>query len=66
MVSRPVLADWVQSWAPAVTGTLVAAGIAYPWGFYVFAAAAVLAVATLVTVPHAISMAPAKATAVGS
>lgn len=40
---------------PAVTGGVVAAGIAYPWGFYVFAAAGVLAVAALVTVPHAIS-----------
>ena len=28
---------------PAVTGTLVAAGIAYPWGFYVFARRGVLA-----------------------
>jgi MFS family permease len=49
---------------PAVTGTLVAAGIAYPWGFYVFAAAAVLAVAALVTVPHAIAAAPGRETAV--
>ncbi|MGX5716356.1 MFS transporter [Arthrobacter sp. MAHUQ-56] len=40
---------------PAVTGGLVAAGIAYPWGFYVFAAAGVLAVVALVTVPHAIA-----------
>jgi MFS transporter, AAHS family, benzoate transport protein len=45
---------------PAVTGGLVAAGIAYPWGFYVFAAAAVLAVAALVAVPQAISTAPAE------
>lgn len=37
---------------PAVTGTLVALGIAYPWGFYVFAAAAVLAVLALIAVPH--------------
>ncbi|WP_211877376.1 MFS transporter [Pseudarthrobacter albicanus] len=47
---------------PAVTGTLVAAGIAYPWGFYVFAAAAVLAVAALAFVPHTIT-APAGAEA---
>ncbi|WP_431229847.1 MFS transporter [Paenarthrobacter nicotinovorans] len=37
---------------PAVTGTLVAAHIAYPAGFYVFAAAGVLAVVALVLVPH--------------
>ncbi|MFE4837022.1 MFS transporter [Arthrobacter sp. NPDC056691] len=49
---------------PAVTGTLVAAGIAYPWGFYVFAAAAVLAVAALVAVPHAIAAAPGREPAV--
>ena len=47
---------------PAVTGTLVAAGIAYPWGFYVFAAAAVIAVAALAIVPQRISHAePAAA-----
>ncbi|MFC4397047.1 MFS transporter [Arthrobacter sedimenti] len=39
---------------PAVTGTLVAANIAYPWGFYVFAAAAAIAVVALVAVPHTI------------
>ncbi|MCY1228645.1 Gentisate transporter [compost metagenome] len=50
---------------PAVTGTLVAAGIAYPWGFYVFAAAAVLAVAALALVPQAVTAAAGKRTAVG-
>ncbi|WP_104175174.1 aromatic acid/H+ symport family MFS transporter [Arthrobacter sp. Y81] len=50
---------------PAVTGTLVAAGIAYPWGFYVFASAAVLAVAALVLVPQAVTAAAGKRTAVG-
>ncbi|MDE8587077.1 MFS transporter [Arthrobacter sp. NQ4] len=40
---------------PAVTGGLVAAGIAYPWGFYAFAAAGALAVVALVTVPQVIS-----------
>jgi MFS family permease len=50
---------------PAVTGTLVAAGIAYPWGFYVFAAAAVLAVAALALVPQAVSEAAGKRAAVG-
>lgn len=39
---------------PAVTGTLVATGIAYPWGFYVFGAAALVAAAALVTVPKVI------------
>lgn len=50
---------------PAVTGTLVAAGIAYPWGFYVFAAAAVLAVAALVLVPQTIAAKSGSAAAVG-
>lgn len=36
---------------PSLTGALVTAGIAYPWGFYVFAAAALLAVVALATVP---------------
>jgi MFS family permease len=40
---------------PAVTGTLVALGAAYPWGFYVFAAAAVLAVLALAAVPHMVA-----------
>ncbi|SDL55500.1 Sugar phosphate permease [Arthrobacter sp. ov407] len=40
---------------PAVTGALVAAGIAYPWGFYVFAAAAVLAVIALAFVPQTVA-----------
>lgn len=50
---------------PAVTGTLVAAGIAYPWGFYVFAAAALLAVLALVTVPHAVAPGPGQPSDVG-
>jgi MFS family permease len=36
---------------PTFTGLLVTAGIAYPWGFYAFAVAAVLAVLALATVP---------------
>ena len=36
---------------PTITGAPVTAGIAYPWGFYVFALAAVLAVLALATVP---------------
>ncbi|MBX7443141.1 MULTISPECIES: aromatic acid/H+ symport family MFS transporter [unclassified Arthrobacter] len=39
---------------PAVTGALVAANIAYPWGFYVFVAAAATAVVALAAVPHTI------------
>ncbi|WP_458108179.1 aromatic acid/H+ symport family MFS transporter [Arthrobacter sp. R3-55] len=44
---------------PAVTGTLVAANIAYPAGFYVFAAAGLLAVAALFLVPHEVKAADA-------
>jgi AAHS family benzoate transporter-like MFS transporter len=36
---------------PSITGALVTAGIAYPWGFYVFAGAALLAVVALAIVP---------------
>ena len=36
---------------PTITGALVTAGIAYPWGFYTFTLAAVLAVLALATVP---------------
>jgi MFS transporter, AAHS family, benzoate transport protein len=36
---------------PSVGGALVTAGISYPWGFYAFAVAAVLAVLALATVP---------------
>ena len=36
---------------PSISGALVTAGIAYPWGFYVFAIAAGLAVLALATVP---------------
>ncbi|WP_433862596.1 MFS transporter [Streptomyces sp. L7] len=36
---------------PAVTGTLVTLGLAYPGGFYVFAATALLAVAALSIIP---------------
>ncbi|WP_142057275.1 aromatic acid/H+ symport family MFS transporter [Pseudarthrobacter sp. B4EP4b] len=42
---------------PALTGGLVAAGIAYPWGFYVFAAAGALAVAALLAVPRVVAAA---------
>ena len=36
---------------PFLGGALVTAGMAYPWGFYAFAIAAVLAVLALATVP---------------
>jgi MFS transporter, AAHS family, benzoate transport protein len=36
---------------PSLGGMLVTAGVAYPWGFYAFTLAAVLAVLTLATVP---------------
>ena len=36
---------------PTVGGALVTAGISYPWGFYAFSLAAVLAVLALATVP---------------
>jgi AAHS family benzoate transporter-like MFS transporter len=42
---------------PSITGALVTAGIAYPWGFYVFAGAALLAVLALATVPAHMSRA---------
>ncbi|WP_374111556.1 MFS transporter [Paenarthrobacter sp. UW852] len=45
---------------PAVTGTLVAANIAYPAGFYVFAIAGLLAVAALVLVPREVKTAVAN------
>ena len=37
---------------PAVTGALVTADLAYPWGFYFFAVVALLAVAAMVVVPR--------------
>ena len=36
---------------PFLGGLLVSAGVAYPWGFYAFSVAAVLAVLALLTVP---------------
>ncbi|PCC50730.1 MFS transporter [Brevibacterium aurantiacum] len=39
---------------PFITGTLVTAGIAYPWGFYLFAVVAVLGFAAMVIVPMAV------------
>jgi len=49
---------------PFLGGALVTAGIAYPWGFYLFALAAVLAVVALSVVPaHVGSPVPARPTA---
>ena len=46
---------------PSLAGALVTAGIAYPWGFYVFAVAALLAVAALAVVPaHMRATAPVE------
>ena len=43
---------------PFLGGALVAAGLAYPWGFYIFAIAAVLAVLALSLVPAHVRDAP--------
>ena len=43
---------------PSLGGALVTARIAYPWGFYAFAVAAVLAVLALLTVPASTAAAP--------
>lgn len=40
---------------PSIGGAMVTAGIAYPWGFYGFALAALLAVVALATVPARIT-----------
>ncbi|WP_166970029.1 MFS transporter [Brevibacterium atlanticum] len=39
---------------PFITGALVTAGIAYPWGFYLFAAVAVLGFASMAIVPRSV------------
>ncbi len=44
---------------PFLGGALVSAGIAYPWGFYIFSVAAVLAVLALALVPAHANEAPA-------
>jgi MFS family permease len=46
---------------PFLGGALVTAGVAYPWGFFVFAAAAVLAVLALLTVPAHLDHEPVAA-----
>ena len=45
---------------PFLGGAMVTAGIAYPWGFYGFAVAALLAVVALSTVPAHIDQAAAE------
>jgi len=45
---------------PSITGALVSAGWGHPWGFYFFAAVAVLAVAAVMTLPQR-AAAPAQA-----
>ncbi|MGO1360700.1 MAG: MFS transporter [Brevibacterium aurantiacum] len=42
---------------PFITGTLVTAGIAYPWGFYLFAVVAVFGFAAMAIVPKVVSAA---------
>ncbi len=44
---------------PLVTGGLVGLGIAYPWGFYAFALAAVIAVVAMSAVPKSVPAADA-------
>lgn len=39
---------------PTITGALVTAGIAYPWGFYFFSAVGLLAVAAMAAVPRSL------------
>ena len=39
---------------PFITGALVTAGIAYPWGFYLFAVVAVLGFAAMAIVPKSV------------
>ncbi|MFH8798305.1 MFS transporter [Streptomyces sp. NPDC017936] len=46
---------------PTITGALVTAGIGHPWGFYFFAAVAVLALLAVLTLPRPAEGAPAEA-----
>lgn len=55
-VQTSVASRAAKSWpgaivGPSLGGLLVTAGLAYPWGFYAFTLAAVLAVLALATVP---------------
>ncbi|MFF9408573.1 MFS transporter [Streptomyces anandii] len=46
---------------PSITGALVTAGIGHPWGFYFFAAVAVLGFLAVLTLPRAAGSVPAAA-----
>ncbi|MFI1532951.1 MFS transporter [Streptomyces anandii] len=46
---------------PSITGALVTAGIGHPWGFYFFAAVAVLGFLAVLTLPRAAGRVPAAA-----
>jgi MFS family permease len=48
---------------PAITGALVTAGIAYPWGFYFFSGVAVLAVLAMAAVPRGLEQPESRPTA---
>ena len=48
---RTRVAMFASGVAITIGGALLGAGVAYPWGFYVFAVAALLAVLALSTVP---------------
>ena len=39
---------------PFITGALVTAGIAYPWGFYLFAVVAMFGFAAMAIVPRSV------------
>lgn len=46
---------------PSITGALVSSGIGHPWGFYFFAAVAVLGFLAVLTLPRTAAGVPAKA-----
>ncbi|MYU22974.1 aromatic acid/H+ symport family MFS transporter [Streptomyces sp. SID8352] len=46
---------------PSITGALVASGVGHPWGFYFFAAVAVLGFLAVLTLPRGPSGSPAEA-----
>lgn len=47
---------------PSITGVLVSAGLAYPWGFYFFAGAAVLGMAAMAAAPKVRTLSAADST----
>ncbi|MFE0822200.1 MFS transporter, partial [Streptomyces sp. NPDC058847] len=46
---------------PSITGALVSSGVGHPWGFYFFAAVAVLGFLAVLTLPRTAAAAGAKA-----